>query len=188
MTYKTKMNLPNMEVSMIKRLMILLVALVLVISNLQAAPGSPQMSRHMKYGIHMAEKNLFSGRMLLKMKDEIGLTEDQVAAIEKMRTAQKENRIQREADLKVLQLEFDSYLKEEKINRAKLEKMVREIAQLRTDMQIETINHLLDLRELLTAEQLSKIDEFKKEMRHKRWNRRKDWKKDRVKDRPERRR
>ena len=116
------------------------------------------------------------------------MTEDQVAAIEKMRTAQKENRIQREADLKVLQLEFDSYLKEEKINRAKLEKMVRKIAQLRTDMQIETINHLLDLRELLTAEQLSKIDEFKKEMRHKRWNRRKDWKKDRVKDRPERRR
>lgn len=174
-----------MEAAMIKKIMIFLIAVVLVISNLQAALGSPQMSRHMKYGIHMAEKNLFTGRMLLKMKDDIGLTEDQVATIEKMRTAQKENRIQREAGLKVLQLEFDSYLKEEKINRAKLEKMVRKIAQLRTDMQIENINHLLDLRELLTAEQLTKLDEIKKEMRHKRWNKRKDWRKDWVKDRPE---
>jgi Spy/CpxP family protein refolding chaperone len=161
---------------MLKKVMIFLIALVLVISNLKAAFGSPQMSSHMKYGIHMAEKNLFSGRMLLKMKDDIGLTEDQVAKIEKMRTAHQENLIKRESDLKVLQLKFDSYLKEEKIDRTKLEKMVREIAQKRTDMQVENINHLLDLRELLTAEQVVKIAEIKKEMRHKRWDKRKDWK------------
>jgi Spy/CpxP family protein refolding chaperone len=188
MINKTIINLTDMEAVMLKKIMILLIAVVLVISNLQAALGSPRMSRHMKYRIHLAEKNLFSGRMLLKMKADIGLTEDQVAKIEKMGTAHKENLIKREANLKVMQLKFDTHLQEKKINRAKLEKVVREIARLRTDMQIENINHLLDLRELLTAEQLIKIDELKKEMRHKRWNRRKDWRKDRVKDHPERRR
>lgn len=168
---------------MIKKVMILLISLVLVISTLNAALFSPQMTRHMKYAIHMAEKNLFSGRMLLKMKDEINLTEDQVTKIEKMESTHRENSIKRDADIKVLQLKFDSYLREEKINRAKLEKMVREIAKLRTDMQVENINHLLDLRELLTAEQLAKIDEFKKKMRHRHWDRRKDWRKERIKDR-----
>lgn len=164
---------------MIKRVLIFLIALVLVMSTLDAAAQSPETTRHMKYAIHMAEKNLFSGRMLLKMKDEIALTEDQVGTIKKMDNAHQENLIKRNADIKVLQLKLDAYLKEEKINRAKLEKMVREIAKLRTDLQIENINHLLDLRDLLTAEQLAKIDELKKKMRHRRWDRRKDWRKDR---------
>jgi Spy/CpxP family protein refolding chaperone len=168
-----------MEAMMIKKVIIFLIAAVLVIYSLEAAAGAPQMTKHMKYGIHMAENNLFSARMLLRMKEDIGLTADQTAVIEKMRNAHKENQIKRNADIKMLQLKFDTYLKEKKINRAELEKSIREIAKLRIDMQIENINHLLDLREQLTAEQLVKIDELKKEMRHKRWDKRKDRRKNR---------
>lgn len=173
---------------MIKKVMIFLITLVLVISTLQPAAGAPQMTKHMRYGIHMVEKNLFSAGMLLKMKDDIGLTAEQEAVIEKMQTAYKESQIKRNADIKVLQLKFDTYLKEETVNRAKLEKTIREIAKLRTGIQIENINYLLDLREQLTAEQLVRLGELKKEMRHRRWDRRKDWRKDRKKDKSERRR
>lgn len=168
--------------------MIFLIAMVLVISTLQPAAGSPQMTRHMKYGIHMAERNLFTARMLLKMKDDIGLTAEQAAVIEKMQTAYKANQIKKNADIKTLRLKFDTYLKEETINRARLEKTIREIAKLRTDMQIDNINYLLDLRDQLTAEQLARIGELKKEMRHRRYDREKDWRKDRRSDKLERRR
>ena len=172
---------------MIKKVTIFLIAVLLVISTLNAVVYSPKMTKHMRYGLYMAEKNLFSGRLLLRMKDDIGLTEDQVAKIEKLGEMHHESLIKRNADIKVLELKFNSYLKEEKVNRAKLEKMIREIAILRTDLQVEQINHLLDLRELLTTEQLAKIDELKKKMRRRRMDRRKEWRKDKTKDRFERR-
>ncbi len=160
----------------------LLISIILMTTPLVAlarggtAGGESDMTRHMKYEMRMAEKNLYTGRMLLKMKDTIGLTAEQTAKIEKMEAAHKEVRDKRDAEIKALFVKLDAYLKEEKIDRAELERKLRAIAVIRTDMQIESINHLLDLRELLTASQLAKIDELKKEHRHKMMDKKK-WRK-----------
>jgi hypothetical protein len=50
----------------------------------EAAVMSPDMMRHAGFRIRMAERNLFPGYMLVRFKDEIGLTENQVKKIEKM--------------------------------------------------------------------------------------------------------
>ncbi|MCI0470780.1 MAG: periplasmic heavy metal sensor [Candidatus Aminicenantes bacterium] len=176
---------------MMKKVVIFLIALVLVMYTLDGAFRAPQMARHMGYGIHMVEKNLFSGRMLLRMKDDIGLTDEQVSKIEKMQQAHRESMIKRDADLEILQSKFDTYLKEKQIDRARVDKLIREIATARTEMQLEIINYLLDLRKLLTAEQLVKAEELKEKMRSERWGAGKGWRdgcprdkiRDRVKDR-----
>lgn len=162
--------------------MVLIITFLLLAAfsfNLGAA-WAPDMMKHMRYGIRMAEQNLFSGRMLLKMKDDIGLTPEQIGKIEKMQNAHQEDMIKVNADIKVLELKLQSLLKGDKINRTSMEKMIRDIAKMRTDLQVEHINYLLDLRDMLTPEQLTKIDELKKEMRHKRLDSRKEWRKERF--------
>lgn len=128
---------------------------------MDAGQRSPNFAKKFRFGIKMAEKNLFSGRMLLRLKDKIGLTSEQVQKIEKMQTLYYESQIRGKSDLKVLELRFNSYLKTKKVNRTKVEKMIREIAKIKTDLQVDHFNYLLDLRSLLTPEQIKKIEEIK---------------------------
>lgn len=165
-----------------KKSIVLVVAFFLAAASLtlDAAPR-PDMTKHMKFRIPMAEQNLFPARILLRMKDEIGLTDKQIAKIEEMRTARREASIKRKADIELMELKVKTYLKEGKIDRGKLEKLIRQAADLKTGMQITHINHLLDLRELLTKEQLEKIDELKKNRRSMRHKSREDRQKTRRK-------
>ena len=71
----------------------------------------------------------------------------------------------KQADIEVKGLKVRSYLKEEQVDRKNMEKMIREIAKMRTDLQVDQMNYLLDLKELLTSEQVAKIESLKKEWR-----------------------
>jgi len=156
---------------MTKKVTILITAVLIFVSvNLLAQHGTRDRDqvRHARYGIHMAEKNLFPGPMLLKFKDEIGLTAEQVNKIEKMADLFHEAAIKKHADIKIKELKVHSYLKEEQVDRKKMEIMIREIAKMKTDMQVDHMNYLLDLKNLLTPEQLAKIESLKKERIHQR--------------------
>ena len=160
---------------MTKKVTILIAAVLIFVSmNLLAQHGARgrDMVKHARFGIHMAEKNLFSGSMLLKFKDEIGLTAEQVSKIEKMSDLFQEAVIRKQADIKVKGLKVRSYLKEEHVDRKKMETMIGEIAKMRTDLQVDHMNYLLDLKDLLTPEQIEKIESVKKERRHKRMEKR----------------
>ncbi len=176
---------------MSKKVIILLFAGFVLASftiTLESAPMQRKMMRHAGFGIMMAEKNLFPAKMLLKVKDEIGLTEEQVTKIEKMEEIYQESAIKKHADIKVQELKFHSYLKSDQIDRSKMEKMIRDIAKKRTDLQIDHINYLLDLKNLLTPEQIEKIDALKKERMHKMMRHRdmrKPWRKMGLRERPE---
>lgn len=161
---------------MTKKVTIIITAVLIFVSmNLlaQHGPRDRDMVKHARFGIHMAEKNLFSGTILLKFKDEIGLTEEQVGKIEKMSDLFQEAMIRKQADIKVKGLKLRSYLKEEQVDRKKMETMIREIAKMRTDLQVDQMNYLLDLKDLLLPEQIEKIESLKKERRHKLMEKRK---------------
>lgn len=156
---------------MIKKTTIFVISVLLLVSFnslLEAKARTPEMLKHMRQGIRMAEKNLFPAQILLKLKEKINLTKDQVRTIEKMRDAHQESTIRRTADIKVLELKIGSYMEKGKINRGKLEKMLREAAAMKTDLTIANINYLLDLRDLLTPEQIKKIESIKSEMKRRR--------------------
>jgi len=159
---------------MIKKATIFVMSVLLLVSFtslLEAKAGNPGMLKHMRQGVRMAEKNLFPAQILLKLKERINLTKDQVRTIEKMRDAHQESAIRRTADIKVLELKIGSYMEKEKINRGKLEKMLRQVAAMKTDLTVANINYLLDLRDLLTPEQIKKIESVKGEMRRMRMKR-----------------
>ena len=170
---------------MTKKLVTIIAAgLILMAANFSAnaeaaAPPGRDMMKHARFGIRMAERNLLPAYMLLKFKDEIGLTEDQVNKIEKMQEQFAEYAIKQKADLKIKEMKFHSYLKKDKIDRKNMEKMIREITSMKTGMQIAHMNYLLDLKELLTPEQLQKIETFRKERRLKWLKERKHRKRDR---------
>lgn len=163
---------------MTKKVTILITAVLIFVSmNSLALHGARDrdMVKHARYGIHMAEVNLFPGAMLLKFKDEIGLTSEQVDKIEKITNGFQETAIKKQADIKVKGLKVRSYLKEEQVDRKKMESMIREIAKMKTDMQIDRMNYLLDLKDLLTPEQIGKIESLKKERIHNRMKNREYW-------------
>lgn len=151
---------------MSKKIIILSIAglmLVTVYFTLGAQMMPQRMMEHARFGIMLVDKNLFPAPMLLKHKDDIGLTAEQVDKIEKMQAQQQEMFIKKQAEISVKELKLGTFLKEDKIDRGKLESMITEIGKMRTDLQVQHINHLLDLKDILTAEQLKKIDALKED-------------------------
>ncbi|UCH93019.1 MAG: hypothetical protein JSV88_22385, partial [Candidatus Aminicenantes bacterium] len=151
---------------MTKKVTTLIIAgLILISANLMAEPAGRHrdMMRHTRFGIHMAEKNLFPGHALLRFKDEIGLSGEQVSKIEKMQELFQEAAIRKQADIKIKELKLRTHLKNQQVDRKKMEEMIREVAKMRTDLQIDHMNYLLDLKDLLTPDQIEKIETLKKE-------------------------
>ena len=129
---------------------------------LQAQMRRPRMLENLKFGLFMAENNLFEARMILRLKSEIGLTPEQEKKIENLMLAHEETAIKREADIKVMELHFAALLKEEKVNRKEMGKMAREIGNFKTDLQIDHLNYLLDIRDTLNPEQIQKMENLKR--------------------------
>ncbi|MCX6581698.1 MAG: hypothetical protein NT166_16125 [Candidatus Aminicenantes bacterium] len=151
---------------MSKKIIILAITGLLLVTmyfTLGAEMRPQRMMEHARFGIMLVDKNLFPAPILLKHKDDIGLTAEQVGKIEKMQVQQQESFIKRQADISVKELKLGAYLKEDKIDRGKMESMILEIGKMRTDLQVQHINHLLDLKDLLTAEQLKKLESFKRD-------------------------
>jgi len=144
---------------------LILLALLSVTTQAQSDKKSwPSMLSNLRFGLYMAENNLFEARLILRLKTEIGLNGTQEQKIENMMLAHEESTIRRASDIKVLELKFASLLKNNRIDRREMEKMAREIGKLKTDLQVDHINYLLDIRDVLTPEQIQKIEKMKKEM------------------------
>ncbi|MEN8153112.1 MAG: hypothetical protein ABFR75_03750 [Acidobacteriota bacterium] len=168
-----------------KTIVLVMVLFIMLVSGTTLeSKGKPYMSKHMMHGQRSAERNLFRGNYLLRFKDEIGLTADQVSKIEKMNITFQESVIKRMADVKVKELKLANYLRSDKVKRSTAEKMVREVAKLKTDMQVDRIHYMLDIKDVLTPEQEKKIESFRRRMAN---NKRKgDFRKN-LKNRPKRR-
>jgi len=153
-----------------KKTVFLLVMVLLLGTAAQAQAGKrlrPNTLNSMRFGLYMAENNLFEARFILHLKGEIALTAPQVQKIENMMLAYEENAIRRGSDIKVLELKFASLLKGNRIDRREMEKMAREIGRMKTDLQVGHLNYLLDVRDTLTAEQVQKLENMKAKFRGK---------------------
>jgi Spy/CpxP family protein refolding chaperone len=153
-----------------KKTIFLLIMFLLLGSLSQAQDNKklrPNMNmlNSMRFGLYMAENNLFEARFILHLKAEIGLTAPQEKKIEDMMLAYEENAIRRSSDIKVLELKFASLLKGNRIDRREMEKMAREIGKMKTDLQVGHMNYLLDVRDALTAGQVQKLEKMKEKFR-----------------------
>ena len=151
-----------------KKIVFLLIMVLLLGTVAQAQAGKrlrPNTLNSMRFGLYMAENNLFEARFILHLKSEIGLAAPQEQKIEDMMLAYEENAIRRGSDIKVLELKFASLLKGNRIDRREMEKLAREIGKMRTDLQVGHLNYLLDVRDTLSAEQVQKLEKMKEKFR-----------------------
>jgi Spy/CpxP family protein refolding chaperone len=150
-----------------KKIIFSLILLIMLSASIQAQAEKkpwPNMLPNLRFGLYMAENNLFEARFILHLKGEIGLTPDQEQKIENMMLAHEEAAIRRGSDIKVMELKFAALLKNNRIDRREMEKMARDMGKLKTDLQVDHLNYLLDVRDILTPEQIQKIEKFKKDI------------------------
>jgi Spy/CpxP family protein refolding chaperone len=125
--------------------------------------------RYAEIAFFMAEQNLYDARLILKVKDKIGLTMEQEEKIENIMLAHEAFTIQNGAEIKIKELQFVSYLKSEtgpgKVDRKQVETYIREISKVKTDMIVHYMNYLLDLKAILTPVQLEKMAEAREKMK-----------------------
>jgi Spy/CpxP family protein refolding chaperone len=150
-----------------KKTIFFLMLLIMLSITIQAQANKklwPNMLHNLRFGLYMAENNLFEARFILRLKNEIDLTPAQEQKIENMMLASEEAAIRRGSDIKVLELKFASLLKNNRIDRREMEKMARAMGALKTDLQVDHLNYLLDVRDTLTPEQIQKIEKIKKDI------------------------
>jgi len=158
-------------VTMMTMIFIQMVMMILFNAALSASPEQARQKahRHAEIAFFMAEKNLYDARLILKVKDKIGLTMEQEEKIENIMLTHEAFTIRNGAEIKIKELLFVSYLKSEtepgKMDRKKVEKYIREISSVKTDMIVHYINYLLDLKAILNPVQLEKMAEIRKKMK-----------------------
>jgi len=109
------------------------------------------------------EDQLWPGDMILSMAEELELSKAQVSKIEGILLECEKARIQREAERKLAEVELRAMLRSEKIDREKLRKQVEKIGRLDAQLKLIDLEGMLDVKAVLTPEQIEKVKAIKKE-------------------------
>lgn len=121
--------------------------------------------RHMEIISRLVDCGLYDGRIILSVKNEIGLTSDQEEKIENLMLDYEAFSIRNSGEIKIKELRFASYLKSGEMDREEVAKHIREISKEKTDMIVRHLNHVLDLKEILTPVQRRKMAELRDKWR-----------------------
>jgi Spy/CpxP family protein refolding chaperone len=128
----------------------------------------------MKFHSYMVQQNMIPAQMILKMKEKIKLSEKQIKKINSLYLDFKKSAIDVKAKISVLNLKLETCFSDKKISKNKVASVIKELGTLKTSMEIAHINHLLDVRSILTAEQLTLLEKLKQERRKSMWHKRRD--------------
>lgn len=104
--------------------------------------------------------------LMLRHKDELGLSPDQVQSLERLRTDFQREAIRRDADLRIAQMDLATLLERDPVDLGQVEAKVREIERLRTDLRLARIRAIEQGKTQLTAEQRAKLRTLLAEPEH----------------------
>ena len=157
------------ESEMSKRVVFFLTMIVVLFSCMfLSAVHKKEKESPFRIAVYMADKNLFDAHFILRVKDEINLTEKQEGKVENIVLSFRESSIRKKAEIKIKELRLASYLRSEKIDRKHIEKVIREISKKKTDCIVGYVNYLIDLKDLLTTDQLDKLRQLRETIKKKR--------------------
>ena len=98
--------------------------------------------------------------LLLRNREKLGLSDDQVKKLEQLRSDFEKETIRNEADIRVAELDLNNLLQAQSADLAKVEAKIREVERLRADLRIARIRAIEKGKALLTAEQRKKLQEL----------------------------
>jgi Spy/CpxP family protein refolding chaperone len=138
-------------------------AAVLMISqaSLYAQRGGPMRDGEKRY---MNEKG---GRVFgdpARMQKELGLTDEQVKKISDINRDHEKKMLDYREKLAPKNIQLKRLLLDDAVDMASVRSLVKEISDLRAELQILRIQHRLDIEKVLTPEQKAKMKQHRKHM------------------------
>jgi len=100
-----------------------------------------------------------------RMQAELGLSDDQVAQLQKMRADGRSQAIRRHADLRIAQGELNDLLRAPAIDEQAINAKVKQVTDLQAAATRERIDQRLAFRRVLTPEQAEKMQSLASERR-----------------------
>ena len=97
--------------------------------------------------------------LILKYKDYLRLTAEQVAKLEQLRDNYQRQSIRTDADSRIIDLDITTLLDKPNVEVPKVEQKIREVEKLRADLRIARVRAIEQAKALLTAEQRKKFYE-----------------------------
>ncbi len=95
--------------------------------------------------------------LMLRHKDELGLSPDQVQSLERLRSDFQREAIGRDADLRIAEMDLTTLLEREPVDLGQVEAKVREIERLRAELRLGRIRAIERGKAQLTPEQRAKL-------------------------------
>jgi len=97
--------------------------------------------------------------LILKYKDYLSLSGEQVKKLEQLRDNYQRQSIRTEADTRIVDLDIAALLDKPNVDVPKVEQKIREVEKLRADLRIARVRAVEQAKALLTAEQRKKFYE-----------------------------
>lgn len=119
------------------------------------------------YG-RMGGKDHSGPKSFLKMKDKLGLSDEQVNRLKALKSEAKKQKIRIKADIEILQIELYDLLHKDEVDVKAVDAKIEEIGERKTEMYKASIHAKLDAQNILTPKQLKEYKRIKKEERYKR--------------------
>ena len=98
--------------------------------------------------------------LLLRNREKIGLSDDQVKKLEQLRSDFEKETIRNEADIRVAEIDLNNLLQAPSADMPKIEVKIREIERLRADLRIARIRAIDKGKALLSADQRKRLQEL----------------------------
>ncbi|MCX7679592.1 MAG: Spy/CpxP family protein refolding chaperone [Spirochaetes bacterium] len=90
-------------------------------------------------------------------KQKLGLTDQQIAKIEKINLDYRKRMLEQKEKLEPKRIQLERLLLEENVNLTTVRNLLREIADIRIEIHVLKIMHRLDIEKVLTQEQKAKL-------------------------------
>jgi hypothetical protein len=98
--------------------------------------------------------------LMLRYRDKLGLSADQVRKLEEVRSEFERESIRRDADLRIAEMDVANLTDAPTVDLSKVEAKVREVERLRADQRLARIRAIEKGKEQLTVEQRQKLQEL----------------------------
>ncbi|RMH07104.1 MAG: periplasmic heavy metal sensor [Nitrospirae bacterium] len=112
------------------------------------------MKHHMKTGHGMHHHHIFSP---LQMKEELGLSDQQIEALRAVESDYRKTMIKMDADLRIAFIDLSSALDQKDPNHQAVEAQVDKVADLQEKLMMYRVDALFKIKEILTPEQYEKF-------------------------------
>lgn len=152
-------------------LIAMILAVVVSVSGVYADQGRDGHGKKKTHAVRGLDKTFFhKAHFILKNGKELGLSDEQEAAIHDLKREAKKTLIRKKADAKIVQVDIMAELYVDKPDTKKVNELIDKKYEIKKSLAGALADSYVKLKSTLTAKQLDKLKEVKRAGAKKRWS------------------